>query len=271
MAAIGMLMGIVSTTTVSMSRCGVVVGSFDLTRGGIGSIASGEATEKFRAALVTAFPDIEFRETTALTPAFLSGVDVVILSSLRDHTLPTSLLTVTEQTALRQFVDAGGGAMIGAEGVFGANSQSYVTPFGMTLATATLNAEDTGPIVDLNHPIANGSFGPTSTLTTFLAGWFTNLGPATPLARLSSNGQPSLAIIERGALAPGSGAVLISTNTSQFGDEEDFGYFDLHESLALNAFEYVVPEPASWHLALAATLGWFACRGGTLRASIRLK
>ena len=70
---------------------------------------------------------------------------------------------------------------------------------------------------------------------------FTDLGPNTKsLATMDANGTPVLAVIERGALGPGSGPVVIMSDANAFVDRARSGFFPAHEALYLNIFKFLL-------------------------------
>jgi len=196
----------------------LVIGGFDITRGGsLLSLASGTSTCDMRAAILDTFPCVQFSETSVLTDAYLSTVDIVVLFSPTGSNSYITPLTAAEKTALRDFVDAGGGALIAVDNnaAAGAGSdavnESLLDPFGVD-ATGTLSGNQIGTVTDPSHVTVNGPYGTVSSFLTVFPGWFDNLGPyAHSVARLA-NLQSCMAVIEPSALAPGSGAVVLASD-----------------------------------------------------------
>jgi hypothetical protein len=231
----------------------VVIGGFDSTRIGDVNLITGFPAEQIRAALTANVPGHVLVAASTLTPAFLSGVDLLIITNASGISSSTVLLPA-EQTALLDFVKSGKSAFILADG-FAFSALSFVTPFGM-FGEGRTTTIDVGPVTDLNHPIANGPFGQATTFTTYYAGWFTDLGPAAPIAVLGANGLASYAAIDRDAISPGSGRVVLTTDASAFADANDGGFFLANEALFNNSVDWLlaVPEPSTWILAFCGAI-----------------
>ena len=202
-------------TFVSPSSAAIIVGGFDLSRGGDYSIADSNLTQMSTARLLfqSIEPSTTFTSTPILTPAYLATVDILVLSAVRVEPTTLSPLNLSEQSALFNFVAAGGRALISVEhsllNFSGPDPvyESLLDPFGIDVdgsvnATATLS----NPL----HPIFDGPFGTLANVQTGTSGYFSNLGPyATGLAFLAGNpNRPMIATIEGNAIAPGSGRVI---------------------------------------------------------------
>jgi hypothetical protein len=247
--------GTISTTTCSA----VVVGVFDASRAGDASIATGSFATQARASMLSHFPGTTIAATSTLTSGFLSGVNVAIIASPNtvDGITP---LSAGEKTALLNFVKGGGTALILADAYSSeVSSQSIVAPFGMTVVDDNVSGLQMGTIQNPSHPIFNGPFGVQSLIGVLGAGVITNLGPyATSLATMDSTGLPIVAAIERNAINAGSGRVLIYSDASLFADPVAEGFFSEAETLFLNSFQFLIPEPSSYVLAFIgmATVGY---------------
>jgi hypothetical protein len=236
-------------------RADIVVGSFDASRAGQANIADGFLTTQARASLQSHFPGSTITTAPSLTPAFLSGLDVLIVSSVNNSggIVP---LSASEQTALFNYVLGGGTVLILAEEYLDhVSAQSLLTPFGITIDDDHVSGLQYGTILNPAHPIFDGPFGVQSQFAVLGSGVFTDLGPyATSLATMDSTGYPILASIEAGALGPGSGRVILMPDATPFADPIVDGYFSEAETLFLNTVAYLVPEPASGTLACMAMI-----------------
>jgi hypothetical protein len=228
----------------------VVVGVFDASRAGDANLATGIFATQVRASTLSHFSGTTFATTPTLTSAFLSGVNVAILASpnTSDGITP---LSASEQTALLNFIKGGGTALILADAYSSvSSSQSLIAPFGMTVVDDGVSGLQMGTIQNPSHPIFNGPFGVQAQIGVLGAGVFTNLGPySTSLAKMDSTNLPIVAAIERNAINAGSGRVLIYSDASLFADPIADGFFAQAETLYLNSFQYLIPEPSSYVLA----------------------
>ncbi len=242
----------------------IILGTFGAPRVTDASIATGSMTSMLRNSLYSNFPGSTIVTSPTLTPAFLSGIDVLAIASDKTPYGGITPLSASEQSALVDYVLNGGSALLIAEGIpnFAAAAQSMISPFGLTMADDGLSGYTAALPVDPNHPIFSGPFG-VQNYVEFLAGVvFPDLGPyATALANLPQTGQTAVAIIERHAMGPHSGAVVIVGDANFLENSEYFGgLFPVHEHFYLNTLAYLaaVPEPSTWALALvglAALIG----------------
>lgn len=256
----GLLLVICLLLGANQSACGaVVVGTFDVSRGGISSLDGGELTNLVRGALLANF-DATITSSAQLSTEFLSSVDMLVLCSSYSTSDGVVPLSAAEQAALLGFVLSGGRAAIVVEAVGGVNSaQSFLSPFDMVIDDQTL-AVDTLLIETPSHLVLNGPFGAPAPLVVTVAGWLSDVGPyATVLASMEATGLPVIAAIEANVLGPGSGRVVVMTDASPFADDMDFS---IGEPLFLNMMNYLitpVPEPTSGLLMGMAALvlaGW---------------
>jgi hypothetical protein len=222
-----------------------VIGSFDSSRGGTYSISSGSLTSNLRAHVAATFPGTTYSSSSTLTPAFLSGVNVLVIAAPFNNTGPAiTPLSAAEQSALVSFVNAGGRALLFADNntQFEVASDSMVSPFGLD-STGVIFGSATATVTNTMHPVTNGPFGPVSTLTYGSPGWFNALGAnAAALARLNANNQVSLAVTDYGVLSPGSGAVVYFADATI----DNSTYTGSIVTLVDNALAYTtVPEPGS--------------------------
>lgn len=240
-----------------------VLGTFDPSRASTANVLGPLATDAV-ASLNANFPGVSISSAPTLTPGFLAGIDVLMITSV--DTIPEEPVTQgitplsgAEQAALQGFIANGGRAFLLVDGFapYLAAAQSMLDPIGMTIAddgaTGLLNVTPTAP----SHPVIDGPFGETTSVMMLGAGVLTGLGSyAATLATLDANGLPALAAIENDALAPGSGRVVIMTDTTPFVNEDRGGYFAESEALFLNTIEFLrVPEPSSAALCLSGAVG----------------
>jgi hypothetical protein len=240
---------------------GPIIGTFDSSRSGIANVVDGTLTDDLRTSLNLNFPSHSIVGTDTITPAFLDTIDILLIhtgSSIDDPL--TSLLSASEQSAVSGFVISGGNAFIAVDGYFFPESMSFLDPFQMQIADDFLNTNsDIGQVTDPPaHSVTNGPFGQVTIFTTFVPGWFTDLGPyASALATLDGNGQPSIAVIEANAIAPGSGRIVFFSDPA-FGDEDAGLLFGANEVLFLNSIYWLspnpIPEPTTFSLAALGSL-----------------
>lgn len=266
-------LGFVSTMC-SRAEAGLVIGTFDSTRATDANLANGVLAEDMRASLASHFPGSSFSTAPSLTSSFLSKVNILAITSAKDGTLPITALSSSEQTALLSFVKAGGSAFLIAEGYspYIPAAQSMVGPFGLTIADDGLTGVLHSTPTALTHPVIHGPFGDVTDIYDYGSGVFTNLGLyAHSLAKMDAKNLPVLAAIEKNALGPGSGRVVLMTDASPFADDADEGAFSLHETLFLNTIQYLAtPEPSGLALAgIAGGVGALLTGVRTMRRSRR--
>ena len=202
------------TLTVVPSVHSPIIGGFNSTRAGGLGVSDGSSLNSFRANLAGSLPLATVAGTATLTDTFFDGIDVALLSSPSSSSSAVSPLTWNEQEALQRFVLSGGGAVVlvdsdaFAGGASSAANNSFLAPFGMHVTGTDCGANATFANPSASA-VTSGPFGTLSTATIVCAGWFDTLGPATAYGTLTTNGQPFLAVIPPGALAPGSGPVVL--------------------------------------------------------------
>ncbi|MBI4601307.1 MAG: hypothetical protein HY721_05020 [Planctomycetes bacterium] len=228
------------------------IGTLDASSHGPAAVATGFLTGDLRDSLdghigELGFDGYELLEAPALTEEFLSGVDIVILHNVYDNHNPMSPpLSEEEQGALLERVLAGAGALVIADGAWPAQpaaAEALVAPFSMSIE-GTIPDADVSSVGDpAAHPVTGGRFGEVTYIKTFYAGWLTDLGPhAAALATLAANGEPSLAVIEEGALGAGSGRVVLLSDADPLGDADVLPgqlTFPEHEALFLNTVAWL--------------------------------
>jgi hypothetical protein len=210
-------------------------------------------------------------QNNALTPAYLSGLDVVFLVAATGPFTSMAPLTAAEQAALRAYVLGGGGAIILTENSdFTTANASLLAPFGVA-TTSRFPFRQTGtftsPFPSAFDVVRAGPGGTATGFSGWYSGRFTALNGAVELGRWGP-GLPSLLGFAPGALGPGSGAVLLFADSGPFFDAA--GAYTPSESdraLAVNSFALTqrvvsTPEPATATLLVAGVsmLGGVVCR-----------
>lgn len=236
---------VVVNATAPLATLGThVVGGFDSGRAGGYGLTSGGALTSFRSDFASMLPNARLAASDTITEAFLAGIDVALLASPTSNGSAVSPLTAGEQTALRNFVLNGGGAVILVDNdsftpVAPEVNNSFLAPFGMHVS-GTDNNFSSGATVE--NPgaslVTSGPFGTVPTLTLVVPGWIDELGPATSLGTLNVNGQPFLAVIPSGALGAGSGPVVVMSDT----DLDSSFWNTAYRSLVFNAIAFVSPD-----------------------------
>lgn len=198
-----------------------VFGGLDLARGGVASLKSGSFMVNVRSAILEAVPCATFTESNVLTSSYLSTVDVLVLVSATGNTTAITPLSAAEQSAVDDFVRSGRGALISADnnayaGAFSdPANESVLDPFGLDV-TGNLSGNQAATATT-SHVVLNGPYGTVSVLSAIFSGWFDNLGPyAQAIAKLNANAGACIAVIEPSAIAPGSGAVVLTSDTNFF-------------------------------------------------------
>jgi hypothetical protein len=242
---------------------GAILGTFNSTRAGGFNLLTSIAAMEIRDSLATNFPDMTLTGTDKLTPAYLSGIDAILLHPIANFGTNITPLSAAEQSALFDFVKQGGAALMIADSYGSSAAQNLVDAFGLKVAGLTPGPDPGTISAPPFNPIVNGPFGTVSSFLTDEGYWFTDLGPyAKSIATYTGNGLPSIVVIERGAIAPTSGPVVIFGDVNAFGDAA-FGYqFQFNETLMLNALAYAVPEPSTL---ISGLLGVGLVAGASLR------
>lgn len=188
------------------SAMAVTIGGFNSDRGGPqGSI------NKFEAIFGTSFPDATIVATPTLTPEFLAGIDVLILSAVTGRTTPLSPLSGAEQAALEDFVQNGGGAyLVSDNSSFQGASNSFLQPFGIVAGGSDCSLVFASIVDRVTFPeITDGPFGIVETLRGGCIGSFSNTGFSTVLASWSAGslaGSP--AVLAESAIGLGEGRIV---------------------------------------------------------------
>ena len=222
--------------------------SFDETRSsGTGSTGSasvtgtfqsfvlGSAYESARAGIMTIDPGASFVAVPTLTEQSLVG-DVFVSGLLAQ----AQDLSPAEQAVLLNFVHDGGAALIFGElATFLNAANSMMAPFDMAF-DGDLFQVVLVVITDPSHPIADGPFG---TVATFNEGFVTaisDLGPHGYSIATNPLGD-TLAVIPPNALAPGSGPVVVYSDSSLFLTNSNPPYnFGDNEVIFMNTMAFLM-------------------------------
>ena len=236
---------IVLLSGASRAQSALVIGSFDVPRGGIDSLADAPQQAQARAFIQSYRPDVSFQSTGTLTPGFLAGVNVLVIGDQTGLITAITPLSPSEQTAMANFVMAGGNVAIFTDNqqldpaIGDASRASLLSPFG--LQTTGVSLAPSATVIDPTHPIADGPFGTLTQISLSHSGWFSDLGPyAHAVANENAFNMPMLAAIERGAISPTSGRVVFVADSNVFDPP-----FASGPVLLGNLTAYLVPEPAS--------------------------
>ena len=205
----------------------LVIGSWDTARGGDRAFANGTEYDLVRAALEESFPGHSFFEFNTLDKTQLqsNGVDVVMLSTVFNSLAPPfdqiTPLNADEQQDLHDFVEEGGAALVMGEPGGELPSNSVLNPFGVSSSGAEiLTRELLGSFLDLDGSPATGPFGSATSFVQLFPGVLSNLGNYARAIGVNPLGA-TLAVIDPGAIAAGSGPVFLTSDT-MFIDELNF-------------------------------------------------
>jgi len=252
-----LIAGVISLTA-TVASAAPIIGAFAAPRSGPENLLDSAPFIAAKSLFAPQFPGITYQSTQQLTPSFLSGISVLILSTTGgDASIPTAL-SGSEQLALLNYVLAGGSALIMGEGGFDNDvvEQSFFAPFGMHDTGRIFGTVPVKAVTPNNNPITNGPYGLYSTGNGLNVGWFDNLGAhAKPVVTLQ-NGLPVIAMIPRGALGPGSGAVVLTADSQTL---------QISQPLIQNTAQFLVPEPTTGALAM---FGLAVCVFGVWRRRV---
>jgi hypothetical protein len=220
-----------------------VVGGFSAARGGSFSLRDGDALSVMRSD-ITLFPGVTLAAADTLTPSYLAGIDVLVISSATGGNSAITPLTPDEQAALVDFIRAGHSALLFVDndsfagGGTPAVNASVISPLGLSVTGTGAPWARRATVTD---PFSSGvTSGPNAIVESYFvgwSGWFDNLGPATALATLDDNGQPSLALIPRHQLAPAAGLAVCFSDSTMIAD----GYITAGtQGLILDAMHYAL-------------------------------
>ncbi len=220
----------------SVPAAALTVGGFDGARGGSNNAFGAGAV---RERITACFPEASFVGTQTLTPAYLAGIDLLLIDAVRDPSAPITPLNASEQGALSAFVEGGRGAYLVSENSsFSTASNSFLSPFGIAASSAFGGGIVFAPITDhASFPlVTDGPFGTVGSYRGGAVGGFSAVGLATVLGTWSgsaANGQP--AVLARSAIGAGGGRIVV------VGDHEIANTPD-NVALLLNTVLFLVPS-----------------------------
>jgi hypothetical protein len=224
----------------SVQANSLVVGGFNSKRGGEESIATNTYLQNV---ITTQFPGTTFSTSAKLTPAYLGTVNAVIVGVATSETSEIKPLTKAEQTALVNFVKAGGTALLFGDNKVNceAANRSFTAPFGLAM-NGTLNFTGGSTITNSSNPVVTGPAGTATSFDYLVPGWFSKLGGALLIAVLDDpgsvgNNKPSLVTLLPGTLGAGSGAVVFFSDSGSLFD----AFFSTNDTiLILNSLALAV-------------------------------
>jgi len=234
------------TTIQSAAGTTITVGGFDASRGGWGSLATGNFLVNFRGRLVTSnFPGVTFVLTSAptLTPAYLATLDILVITSPSSNTSAITPLSQAEQEAVSAFIQGGGRFLISSDnpGFGGPNTQnannSVLGPIGMAAGGTMLPGRQSMRSTVAGSPLVSGRSGSWSTVDTDYPGTWTSTGNATVVA--SINGDPSLPALAQfdvGDLGPASARGVVIADVDAL---SEYGGFNI--VMVKNIVDYLIP------------------------------
>lgn len=208
---------------------------------------SGGNFAEMRSTLTAHFPGTTFTSLPALTGS-LSGFDMIVLTRFK-----AQALLPAEQTALHNYLLAGGNMLYVGEAAGGLSNDTFTLPFGISMApdpTTDISlafATYTNPA----HPFLNGPFGaPANPPSGSFAAKVTTLGPSVEMARWTGGGI-AISAFDRNTIGPGAGFGIFLTDVNMMTPGRYTNEVDPMVSNALS-----VPEPST--LACLA-FGTLAC------------
>lgn len=218
-----------------------VVAGFTGSRGGAYALSTGSNVPELRSAIYNGFIDVAVADIGTISADDYGPEPwVFFFSSIRSDTQTITPLTANEQAHFLNSILAGNGAVLFVDnsnynsGNGDAAHESLIDAFGLDV-TGTLNDTTFVDLSDPLSPLADGPFGQTAGFQVYSAGWFDNLGPYAQAVGINrTNHQPMAAVIPRNAIAPGSGAVVIFSDSTMLNSN----YFNANRTLVLNAVAY---------------------------------
>ena len=221
----------------------LLIGGFDVGRSGHISFPSGDYFSQARASVNASLGPVEFHSFPTLTFSNLEPLDVLVLAPGTTHSSAAPPLSPSEQTALRDYVLSGGGAVILADNysyATGAEVEetALLNPFGLagccTLFGTVLAIVPTPEA----HALTSGRFGTASNFSQLYPGGITDLGPYAHSLATNALGT-ALAAIETGAMGTGAGRVAVFSDGNTFADDGDIGTYTQNRGLFLNTVDWV--------------------------------
>ena len=232
------LLAVLSFFTTAPAYAGIVIGAYDSNRVDGWSVFNLGIADF----IPRVIPGSSFVGTPTLTPEFLSGIDVLVLTSNDSFSTSTYPLAASERAALLDFIKSGHGVV-----AVTSDEPSFTEPFGMAIGRDQRTAARISTVPDPSiSPVTSGPYGTITSFTMDLFGGynniFTSLGPYSQAIAFNGYGLPTLAVIQENVVAPGSGRVVL------FADPESvLDSFNKADGLILNSIVYAagVPEASS--------------------------
>lgn len=214
----------------------MTIGGFNAARGGTDGFQSGSNYISARAALTESFSNVSYVEFGEVTPETLKNADLVILSPARENTQSISPLSAAEKNSLFDFVKTGHCAVLFAEHINFAPqvSRSLVSPFGLDVTGEAGWAWVTVGVPTVS-PVTDGPFGLVSSFQQNRPGGFNQLGSYAKSVATNQLGV-ALAVIDPGVIAPGSGGVVLFSDSNMF--DERGTVFAFNRTLFLNTISF---------------------------------
>lgn len=215
------------------------------------NLANGTQVKALRAALEDALTMSWSPLDSLATGLATSGADGIVLTTY-GGTFNTIVpaLTPSEQTALRAFVDAGHFAILlldndGYGGPIDPYNDSLARPFGIdptgTLVPDGGFAEVTPVALDGGvHPI----FAGVPSMVQYFPGWL-DVAPdagASPTIVATNASGAAVDVFEKGTLGPGSGVVIVFSDTGSFTDDVPGGLTPAAQKVLVQAVRYAAEK-----------------------------
>ncbi len=217
------------------------IGGFDLGRGGSLSLSEGGDISALRGHILDVFPNAQLTGASELTPSYLETLDIVFLASKKETHVPIVGLSISEQDALRHFIEQGGGAILTVDSDrWDSVNESLLDPIGMD-STGNLIGIHTATVLDpAAHPVTSGPFGLVRAFDLAAGGWIESLGASANSLANISGGRTALATIDHGAFSLTSGGVVVLTSV---GSLQNSYFRDPVRSIIRNAIVWTPPPP----------------------------
>ncbi|MBI2626737.1 MAG: hypothetical protein HYW77_00630 [Parcubacteria group bacterium] len=228
-----------STGKAVLSNLNLKIGTWDETRGESFALAQGSGMEKARQVISENFPFATYSELEILTSFGLNSLDILFVGVAKDNAHAVDPLSLSEQTALKNFVLGGGCAVLltdndtytdETDGSASIVNRSFVSPFNVSVTGTDDGPDYNRLITSIGHPLLNG----VSSFVQNYPGWYTSMPSYTKILARNAyvpgspyRDAPSVTIIDRNFLGAGSGPVVLFSDVNSFIDDEDGGYYQI--------------------------------------------